>query len=365
MDYLTSFKSNLALNISGGYDTRQLLGYFIKNKKKFTGYTYGVTENPDQIIALKLSKKNNFPLIFDEWKGVNFYKDKFDEYFEITDGMLAFHHFHPFKILKKQFNRSEDIVFYGHFLDFYLQGWNYQKILENNSFKNVKNFLINDFSKSAHFSTISDHDFQKLVQNKYKFLFNDLINKELEKFKYLPPEKIYDAMYFIHHGSRRLMPQVQASNRYVKYCVPGLHFPFFENCWSIPGKIKKNNSIKENLIKTYYKEVCNVEILFNNYKLDYIGNIPFLDIFYKSLRILRSKKVGILKPYYDFWGVEIYKLINRDLKNWIDNEIETSSLYDYKILNNDKYKNFLKRENFNFSNYGTFLILGKFIKSFF
>lgn len=158
------------------------------------------------------------------------------------------------------------------------------------------------------------------------------------------------------------MPQVQAASKYLNYVLPGLNNKFFDDVWSIPGQIKKKNSIKEALIKKYYKKVCDVSILFNNYKVDYIGSLPFVSNFYKFLRILKSEKVGLSKPYYDFWGKEIYVLIERDLKNWINNEIKSSSIFDYNFLNKDNYLKFLNSTNVKLSTLGTFITLSKFIK---
>ena len=144
--------------------------------------------------------------------------------------------------------------------------------------------------------------------------------------------------------------------------LPGLNTNFFDDVWSIPGQIKKRNSIKEALIKKYYKKVCNVSILFNNYKVDYIGTIPLLSELYKLLRVLKSNKVGLSKPYYDFWGKEIYRLIDRDLKNWIDKEINSSPIFDYDFLDKDNYLKFLKSSDVKLSTLGTFITLSKFIK---
>ena len=50
----------VAANVSGGYDSRQIIGFLVNNNVKFNGYTYGFRENPDQEIAVELSKKHNF-----------------------------------------------------------------------------------------------------------------------------------------------------------------------------------------------------------------------------------------------------------------------------------------------------------------
>jgi len=358
--YIDSNK--VAANISGGYDTRQILGFLVNNNIEFTGYTYGAEDNPDQKIAKELSEKYNFKLFFKKWNDIKFYKNNFENYFNDTDGMLAFHHFHPLNIIEEQEKNNEQVVFYGHFLDFFLQAWNFQKILEKSKNSESINFIKESFGKSGHFSVISNNYFDNLSDKKYKYLFNEILDQEIRYLDYLPSDKIYDALYFIHHGTRRLLPQVQAASKYINYALPGLNNKFFDDVWSIPGQIKKRNSIKEALIKTYYKKVCDVSILFNNYKVDYIGSLPFLSNFYKLLRILKSKRVGLSKPYYDFWGVEIYKLIERDLKDWINSEINSSSIFDYSFLNKDNYLKFLHSDNVKLSTLGTFITLSKFIK---
>ena len=45
----------VAANVSGGYDSRQIIGFLVNNNVKFNGYTYGFRENPDQDIAVELS----------------------------------------------------------------------------------------------------------------------------------------------------------------------------------------------------------------------------------------------------------------------------------------------------------------------
>ena len=355
-------KKKIAANISGGYDTRQILGFLVNNNIKFTGYTYGTEENPDQKIAIELSQKYKFKLFFKKWNDIKFYEKNFDKNFEDTDGMLAFHHFHPLNIVDEQKSNKEDVVFYGHFLDFFLQAWNFQKILENNKNEQSINFIKKSFGKAGHFSVISNSDFNNLTNKKYKYFFNDILDQEISNLDYLPADKIYDSLYFIHHGTRRLLPQVQAASKYVNYVLPGLNNKFFDDVWSIPGHIKKRNSIKEELIKKYYKKVCDVSILFNNYKVDYIGSIPLVSNLYKFLRILKSRKVRLSKPYYDFWGQEIYKLIDRDLKTWLKQEINSSPIFDYDFLNKDNFLKFLNSDDVKLSTLGTFITLSKFIK---
>ena len=60
-------KKNIGINISGGYDSRQLLAYLVKNNIKFTGYNYGPSNSLDSIVANELSKKHNFKLIYKKW----------------------------------------------------------------------------------------------------------------------------------------------------------------------------------------------------------------------------------------------------------------------------------------------------------
>ena len=113
------------------------------------------------------------------------------------------------------------------------------------------NFIKESFGKPGHFSVISNNEFANLINIKYKNFFNEILDQEISTLDYLPPDKIYDALYFIHHGTRRLLPQVQAASKYVNYVLPGLNTNFFDDVWSIPGQIKKRNSIK----RSFNKEV--------------------------------------------------------------------------------------------------------------
>ena len=164
-------KTKIGLNISGGYDSRQLLGYLIKNKINFNGYNYGPSDSLDVIVAKELSSKHKFNLFFKEWFDIKFYIEILDKCMEPTDYMLAFHHFHPFNILDNQ--KKEDVILYGHFLDFHSQAWKYEKKYEKLNSNLAVSTIANDFSKAGHFSVLNEDVEKKLINKKYKSLFKE------------------------------------------------------------------------------------------------------------------------------------------------------------------------------------------------
>ena len=82
------------------------------------------------------------------------------------------------------------------------------------------------------------------------------------------------------------------------------------------------------------------------------------------MKILKHKSRS-LKSDYDFWGEQIYKYIDRDLKSWIKNEIKNNALLDYDILNKDEFIKYFEKKRLPLSSYGTFIVLSKFIKRIF
>ena len=352
-------KTKVGLNVSGGYDSRQLLGYLVKNKINFNGYNYGPSDSLDVIVAKELSSKHKFNLIFKEWLDIKFYIEKLDECMEATDYMLAFHHFHPFNILDSQ--KKEEVILYGHFLDFHSQAWKYEKKYEKLNSNLALSTIANDFSKAGHFSVLDEDIEKKLTNKKYQSFFKETLKEELKKLDYLPAEKLYDAFYFLHHGTRRLLPQVQGASQSVYYALPGLNTLYFDAVWCVPGKLKKNNYMRKNLLTKYYKEVCDTRLIRDD-QIDYIGKKLGLDSIYKIMKFLKHKKFGILKSDYDFWGEQIYKYIDKDLKFWIKKEIKNNALLDYDILNKDKFIKYFEKKRLPLSSYGTSIVLSKFIK---
>ncbi len=353
-------KNKIGINISGGYDSRQLLGSLVKNKIKFTGYNYGPSNSLDSIVAKELSEKHNFKLTYKKWLNIKFYKESFYEYLKLTDNMLAFHHFHPLDILEHQ--KNEDVILYGHFLDFHSQGWKYEKKYEKITINQAVSEIIKDFDKAGHFSVL-DHDVEsKIIDTKYKDYFKETLKGELNKLDYLPAEKLYDAFYFLHHGTRRLLPQVQAASQFVYYALPGLNISYFDSVWKVPGKFKKNNMMRQNLLTKYYKEVTETRLVRDD-QVDYIGKKFGIDSFYKIMKLLKHKKFGILESDYDFWGEQIHKYIDRDLKSWIRSENKNNALLDYDILNKDEFLKYYEKERLPLSSYGTSIVISNFIKN--
>ncbi len=352
-------KKNIGVNISGGYDSRQLLGYLIDNEIKFTGYNYGPANSLDAIVAKELSENHNFKLVYKKWENIKFYKQNFFEYAELTDYMLAFHHFHPFNILSDQ--KNEDIILYGHFLDFHSQAWKYQGKYENLANKNSVRVIANDFNLAGHFSVLDNKVQKKMFSPKFQDFFMDTLIKELTKLNYLPAEKLYDAFYFLHHGTRRLLPQVQAASKKIYYALPGLNTLYFDAIWSVPGKFKKKNKMRQDLLKKYYQNVCSTRLVRDD-QIDYIGKKYGVNFFYKIMKILKHKKFGLLKSDYDFWGEQIYEYIGRDLKYWINSEIENNAMLDYNFLQKDEFLEYYSEKRLPLSSYGTSVVISNFIK---
>ncbi len=352
-------KQKIGINISGGYDSRQLLGYLVSKKIKFTGYNYGPTDSLDSIVAKELSKKHDFNLVFKNWENIKFYKENLFKYMELTDYMLAFHHFHPFNILSEQ--KNEDVILYGHFLDFHSQAWKYQKKYENVPNNHSVSIIANDFNLAGHFSVLNDKEQKKLFNFKYKDYFLETLKKELNKLNFLPAEKLYDAFYFLHHGTRRLLPQVQAASKTIYYALPGLNTLYFDSVWNVPGKFKKKNKMRQDLLKNYYQEVSDTKLVRDD-QIDYIGKKFGINTFYKIMKILKHKKFGILKSDYDFWGQQIYEYIEKDLEPWIKNETKHNAMLDYDFLNKDEFLKYYSKKRLPLSSYGTSIVISNFIK---
>ena len=195
-----------------------------------------------------------------------------------------------------------------------------------------------------------------MINKKYKNYFKENLITELNKLNYLSAEKLYDAFYFLHHGTRRLLPQVQGVSRSVYYALPGLNTSYFDAVWNVPGKFKKNNKMRRNLLTKYYQEVCDIKLVRDD-QIDYIGKKIGVESFFKFMKILKHKKFGILKSDYDFWGEQIYKYIDKDLKSWIKNEVKNNALLDFDILNKDEFLRYFENKRLPLSSYGTFIVL--------
>jgi asparagine synthetase B (glutamine-hydrolysing) len=309
--YLEKEKNKkIGLNLSGGYDSRLLLGYLSKFNPKI--FSYNFADSPEIDIVKKLSE--NLELDLEVFQNLNFYSKYEEQIFTNTDYMMSLLHGHCFPTILKQ-KKSVNSVFYGHFIDMHSQSHQYNSFFFNEkNKKKIKNKLFELWcdNKSV-FSIINLNTFNFLVKKGNTENYKNFIEKQLDTYSNFDGNYQYDINYFVHHGLRRAMAQLQLGANFLEFYTPALHTDFFDFVWSLPHKIKRKRNFQEMVMRTYHESLMENEYILDNYKINYLGKNFLKRFIFKSRMILKHKKISLLKPFYDSWGDVVPSLFKIEL----------------------------------------------------
>jgi hypothetical protein len=360
---------NIGLSLTGGFDSRMLLGNLLNNRKNIYVSHYGSDLSADFKITKKIISKYKLKNNLIEWKNADCYKNNYEKIFALTDYMLPLHHGHLFESSVQFKNQGIQTVFYGHFMDMHMQSHYYKKNFENiNSNTEIKKNLFNMWVlKKSAFSIIDMNFFQKIIKEKTVNDYGEYINFMINKFSKFTSDKQYEMHYLLNHGARRAITQCQLGSHHLDYYIPALNLEFFEFVWSLKTNIKKYRLLQNKVFNQKLKEFTKIDFVLDNYKIVNISNNRQVDSIYNKLKFfLKHPKFNPINPFYDFWGDGLDKFDN--FKKWmIDEIIKDNTVFDLSFINGKNLKDSLTSKNllFDISFCSTIFTISKFLKSVF
>lgn len=272
-DYCVDVKT-IGVRVSGGMDSRQLLGGTLATGAHPTAFTYGPPRSLDTWVARRLCGKLGLEHVVHSWPAESEYIEKEALRLRLVDGMQSFWHGHGISILPEESNRVDRLL-HGHFIDLYLQAHTYNRRVDVRAGANVEavpGHLYTFFDGGSGSCMRGDAFETEMVPRDLVGSFRHAMRTEIDTLSYLEPEKRYDALYLLHHGLRRLLPQCQAASQVLDCAVPGLHRDFFEFAWSIPGHLRKHRRLQELYLKRYHPSLLRgIPVVKDNRRLRYWG----------------------------------------------------------------------------------------------
>ncbi len=355
----------LGMHLSGGMDSRNIMGALLKLNTPFTTYTYGVKENLDVQVAKLLSEKLLLDSRFIEWDGVSSFKKNADLHFSLTDGMQSLIHGHGIEVHEIE-SKEVDRILYGHFLDFFIQGHIYNKEFEGKKTDRTDELLYQLFNGGPCSIMKGDGVENEMFTKEYHGMFRNSIENEIRKLDYMIPEKRYDALYFIHHGLRRLMPQVQSGAQYLDFRLPGLKEDYFNIAWAVPGKYRKDRKLQEELLRRLHAGMMELPIVKDNKRLSYMGNKKSTRLLSMTKNRIQNSRFKFLFNEYNYYGEGIQKLAEIQLFNFMKKEILSAKLERFGFIKEEYIQSLFKTNKFiaGVSFYSTFYTLSKFINKY-
>jgi hypothetical protein len=333
-DYARGFTS-VGVHLSGGLDSRVVLGAIRNSGADFTAFTYGVEQNLDCVIARELANAFGFRHEYRSWDGVSTFRDNFPLQQKLTDGMQALIHGHGLEMHEEE-SRSVQRLFIGHFLDMFLYSHMYRPGLDSLSGAERQREMYALFDGGPCSIMKGDDKESAMFTPEWQGVFRESMVPEISRFDFMIPEKQYDALYLVHHGLRRLMPQVQSAAAFLDSSAPGLERDLFAFNWSVPGHLRKRREFQIALLRRKYPDLVDrIRIVMDNKRLRYIGNSPVAAAMSALEGRLRASRFFPLKPYYAYYGSDFRPLFEKNILPWMREIMKTSPLLDAGLLRPD------------------------------
>lgn len=322
-------KKRVGIHLTGGMDSRQLLGELLSRDVHFRNYSYGIKDGIDLAVVNELIDRFNLQNEVMSWRSLKHFAEEVDNYMPLYNYQQSLLETHGFELIKKE-QEQVDAVIYGHFIDMHKQSHTYYKDFEDRGLDDAKcNVRLYElFNGDPRW----DIDESIYVNSNFHGAFRESLNRSIDELSYMIPEKRYDALYFIHHGINRLIPQVRAGSHYIEYYVAGLHAELFDMIWSVPGRVRKDRILQEELIASYYPRVAQIPIVKHNSFLHYLGDNPLLRARYVVARLLKHPRIGLLKAYDRSWGNKFEFMVNQSLYKWMRDRVINGRLADAGVF---------------------------------
>lgn len=359
----TSKFQRVGMNLSGGMDSRQIFFSLLNEIDSFNCYTYGANNNLDTFIAKMLSDKYKVEHYFFPWNGVESFKLNSENFLNLTNAQQSILHGHGIEIHDFQCHTS-DVIVYGHFLDFFINGHMYNRVFDNYK-KNVTELALQDLFFNGPCAVINAKAIEKdMLYKGYQGLYSERIKREVSVLDHMEPEKRYDSLYFIHHGLRRLLPQAQSGAHYLDFYLPALQNEFFDICWSVPGHLRRNRELQRKLILAINEESFLTPVVKDNVGLVYLGENKLKRAFTAHYSKIQNKLDQRLRKG-TYYNGGMRRLMNEGLYSWFKNTVLNSSLKELGFIN-PNYIDYLFssksefRQNIPNNHYGAIMTLALF-----
>ncbi len=356
----------VGMQLSGGMDSRQIIATLKKLEIPFKAFTYGVPQNIDVLIAQQLAKKFGIPHNFDEWNGAACFRNNFDDQFIMTDGMQALFHGHGIATYLQE-ACCVDTVIYGHFLDLFIQAHSYDSYFEKDYGLFTVKHLYEKFDGGVCSVMRGDSIEHDMLENEWHGVYAANIYSEIRKFDYMIPEKRYDALYFVHHGLRRLLPQVQAGAHSVDFFLPGLDRDYFDLSWSVPGSLRSHRELQKKLLKTICVDVLCVPVVRDNCQIEFLGSSS-IDKWKSMYHQFMNKHYGGNTYMYDYYGTGLPQMVNDQLYLWIKGLVTSSALNGLGLIKQEYIDELFRHDQLHkqvsLGHYGALITLCRFVDTY-
>ncbi len=342
----------VSLGLSGGMDSRLLLGLLLKNSShKFSAHTFGEEHNPDVYIPVEMSKKLGFShqVLYKEFTSINNTLKEARDFVYHTQMRSVPSVLRNQLYFKELYSQGFSMID-GGMGDLMRRAVANRIILDGRSYFKDKNYdeIAMMFRKPVPLS-IFNPDIQKSLVNSVKSCMKNEADKlpdlsegsygdwfDVMRVKYLMPNSA--SLFQAHMDS--ILPNF----------MPYLQPVFLKEVFAFSEKERNDSKLSRSIVKRNYPELRKFT------QGRYGTNVPYGSGLYKGYIFARIQHLKG-KLYVDNRSADFLNTISEYLTDKINSlEVKNNSLYDYRIIS-DWYNKFKTGERSHAANIEKWLML--------
>lgn len=329
---------NIGLLLSGGLDSRLVLGAVTKQVKTFT---FGSDNCNEMKISKKVAKKTGVkneqfilePESFLKWGNLGI---------KLTGGKILFYHFFNLQIIDKMQNDSIDILLHGFGLGELLGGQELDKNLFNIKNKmDLETYTYNKMNYGFTDSMLCDLLHQKYYDT-IKGKAQRSLHHELSNINEKSIPDIYEHLAF-HTIIKEAMTTAAYRSRIIKDLTPLYDNKLMDVVLQIPAEYRYKHTFYINLFKHKFPALSRIKYANTGVALCYPFYIQYM--FSMFIKYYRGGLSRILNVFKSITGISIEnKKGNLDIAEWIRSEDSIRLFIEDILLNkNALYKEYVNQ----------------------
>ncbi len=316
IDELSRDDHRLGVYLSGGVDSRVILGLIPPDKMPVTSITYGLRNCRDVIYAKQLAARARSRHYYFEFVDGTWVKEQADFHLELTEGFHSWIHSHGMSLLQP-IRELIDVNLTGFGGGQSVIDWEDPAFLQTKDDLIFTNRLFFLLSQETTWPSIDDIEerglFSRRLLSQMRGLAYDSFREELARFNHLPHAQ--RAAYFaLCNPDRRLFQYYTVFNRsHIEQRFPFYDYRYFEFVYALPPEMLYDRRLRRAVIIKMMRPLAGVP-----YNKD---DLPITD--YEPIR-LAAKLLQKGKKYFHHRLTRLFperSTLYADYENWLRHEL--------------------------------------------
>lgn len=346
----------LGVYLSGGLDSRTILGIASAVKPGILSLTYGVPNCWDAIYAQRIARKCKSPHYFISVENGKWIPDYVDFHLEMTEGFITWTHCHP----------SLSLTPAREILNVNLSGFNGDQVLGGRSLTysplvyyapDDQAFLVHIFHYLNQF-----YAWPGVREGEERLLFNpdvftkvqglafESLKKELTRFAQFPLQKRIEYFTAINQGARLTNMNEVFKRSYFEVRYPFCDNDFMDFVYSIPGEYRMNDKLYLAVVNKVIPELVWVPRASDH---QYLINNKTLNTFAKYRHKIGQK---IFKDQHPELHEDPEGWLRNDLQDWSKSVLFSDSMENHGIFNINFLRSLYQRH---MAGHESYFVVGK------